>query len=479
MNQAKPLSEGPTPPAAQADFRPLSILVGMAFFMEQLDSTIISPVIPDLARAFDVEPMQLSITMTVYLLCSLAFIPFGGPLAARFGTRTVFQWALLTFTASSLLCAGATTLWQLTAARAVQGISAALMVPVGRTTIVCSVPKGQLVQALAWMITPAMVGPMLGPPLGGIIATWLSWHWVFLINVPVGLAGYWWARTVIPQLHAESPIKVRAQEWLLITTFLLVVIFIAEGARSADRAQWLPYAAGVLILVAITYARYFRRQKHPMLDFGLLQVTSFSTGFWAGALVRVGYGALPFLLPLMLQVGLGYSAMHSGMILLASGVIAFFTKTQTARLLQRWGFRRVLLCNGSICAAALLACAAFATTGSQYLALIGAIACVAGFARSVQFNALTAIAYADLPPTSVASATTLNTMGWQLAIMLGISISSWVIDVSSASGYRDLPNGQDFAMAFVALSVIAFLAIPKYLQLRPDAGAAVSGCKHP
>lgn len=446
--------------------------------MEQLDSTIISPVVPELAQAFGVEPLQLSVTMTIYLLCSLAFIPFGGPLIERFGTRTVFRGAILTFTLSSLLCALASDLWQLTAARALQGVAAALVVPVGRTTIVWSVPKVQLVKALAWMITPAMVGPMLGPPLGGVIATWLSWEWIFLINVPVGLAGYFWAQRVIPQIQEKSGTPLRWLEWVLITSFLVVVIMLVEGSRGLLPPRLMPYAMGVLLLLGGLCIGYYHYQKQPMLNFRLLRVRSFAAGFWGGSLVRVGYGALPFLLPLMLQIGLGFSALQSGVILLLSGLIAFFTKTQTASMLKRWGFRKVLLANGAMCGAALLACAAFGGAHSTSLYAISMIVCIAGFARSVQFNALTAIAYADLPPSAVTGATTINTMGWQLAIMLGISTASWVVDTSAALGQRAQPSGTDFAIAFTALGLIALVSMYHYARLPSNAGQALSGCAH-
>ncbi len=185
-------------------FRPLSILVGSAYFMEQLDATIISPVIPDIARDFGVAPLSLNLTMTIYLLCSLVFLPLSGLVAARYGTRTVFTGAVALFTASSVMCALATSLPALAAFRALQGMAAAMMVPVGRTAIVHTTSKAQLVEALAWFITPAMVGPMLGPPLGGLLSAYLSWHWIFLINVPVGLAGLWAARFIMPQLHHRA-----------------------------------------------------------------------------------------------------------------------------------------------------------------------------------------------------------------------------------------------------------------------------------
>jgi len=460
--------------AAQADFRPLSILVGMAFFMEQLDATIVSPAIPDIARAFGVDPLSLNLTMTVYLLCSLIFIPLSGLLAARHGTRTVFQAAVALFVASSAACALAPSLPALTLARALQGSAAAMMVPVGRTAIVHLVGKAQLVEALAWMITPAMLGPMLGPPLGGLLCAWLSWHWVFLINVPVGLLGLLASRRAMPQLRERTDAVFHPREWLLAAVVLTLVVVMLERARHAFDAPLLAALAALLALLAWLHARQFRRLARPMLDFRLLSVGTFSTGFWAGALVRVGYGALPFLLPLMLQIGLGFSALHSGVVLLASGVVAFFTKTRTTAMLRRWGFRRVLLWNGLMCALALAACALFVLPRWNLLG-IGAVVSLAGFFRAVQFNALTALAYADLPPAKVAAATTLNTMGWQLAIMLGISLSALAVQWSTRLGGRAEPAGADFSLAFVAVALFACAALPRYRALPRRAGEELSG----
>lgn len=458
------------------DFRPLSILVGFAFFMEQLDATIISPAIPVLAAAFGVDALSLNITMTVYLLCSLAFIPISGPLAARYGTRTIFQGAIALFVIGSLLCTVAPNLLTLTLARAVQGIGAAFMVPVGRTAIVHTTNKAQLVKALAWMITPAMIGPMLGPPLGGLIATYLTWQWIFLINIPIGLIGLWASRSFMPQLYGRSYTPFQSREWLLMSAVLAILIILLEQARHGAGQVVLMSLGLPLGALAVCYGLLYRKTQQPMVDFRLLSVQTFATGFWAGALVRVGYGALPFLLPLMLQIGLGFTAVQSGVVLLASGTVALFTKTQTTALLRRYGFRQVLLWNGLLCAGALATCAVVGVSGWGVIG-ITALASLAGLFRSIQFNALAAISYADLPPEKVALATTLNTMGWQLAIMLGISLSALTVEWSARVRGHMSPAASDFAMAFLLVALFAFLAIPQYHSLPRQAGEELSGCR--
>jgi len=462
------------PSPRDTSFRPLSILVGAAYFMEQLDATIISPVIPDIAHDFGVDPLSLNLTMTIYLLCSLVFVPLSGLVAARHGTRTVFSCAVALFTASSVLCAMAPSLAALAVFRAMQGMAAALMVPVGRTAIVHTTSRAQLVEALAWFITPAMVGPMLGPPLGGLFSAYLSWHWVFLINVPVGLAGLWAARSIMPQLHHRADLRFDVREWLLAAVALALLILLIERARHGASLPLLGSLAAGLALCVWLYARRFRGLAAPMLDFRLLRLPTLAAGFWGGSLVRVGYGALPFLLPLMLQLGLGYTALQSGIVLLVSGSIAFFTKTQTTKVLRRWGFRRVLCYNGIACTLALAGCALFSL---PHWGLVGITAFVsmASFFRAVQFNALSAVSYADLPREKVASATTLNTMAWQLAIMLGISLSALAVQWSANLGARTTPAGSDFSVAFILVALFACAAMPCYRALSAQAGAELSG----
>lgn len=455
-------------------FRPLAILVGSAYFMEQLDATIISPVIPDIARQFGVAPLSLNLTMTIYLLCSLVFIPLSGLVAGRYGTRTVFTSSVTLFTVSSVLCAFAPNLWVLAIFRAMQGASASMMVPVGRTAIVHTTHKANLVEALAWFITPAMVGPMLGPPLGGLFSAYLSWHWVFLINVPVGVAGLFAIRRIMPQLHHRPDLRFDIREWLLATVTLALLILLIESARHGSDPIRLGVLSAVIVLCVGLYIRRFRGLTSPMLDFRLLKRPTFAAGFWGGSLVRVGYGALPFLLPLLLQLGLGYSALQSGIVLLISGSIAFFTKTQTTRVLRRWGFRRVLCYNGAMCAVSVAGCALFSLPHWNLVG-ITAFVSIAGFFRAVQFNALTAISYSELPPGKIAPATTLNTMSWQLAIMLGISVSALVVQWSANLGARHTPSDTDFAAAFIVLALFAFAAIPYYRALSATAGAELSG----
>lgn len=452
-------------------YRILPIIVGTAFFMEQLDSTIIAPAIPDIARTLGVDPLSLNLSMTVYLLCSITFIPTGAWWADRFGTRSVFQAALVVFALSSIACAASTSAVMLIAARALQGASAALMVPVGRTVIVHITDKSRLVSALAWMVTMAMMGPLLGPVIGGLLTSYASWHWIFLINVPIALLCLAGSARYFPDIRHPKSTGFDLPSWVLLSGGLATAILLLEGLRegSWNAAWWLlPMAA-----LTVGYGVRSRRTMRPLLDFSLLKVPTFAASFWSGSLLRVGYGALPFLLPLMLQLGLQYAPVESGLVLLVSGLIALVTKTQTTRILRRWGFRNVMLVNGFLCVAALACCAFFTVHWS--MVAIALVVSLAGFVRSVQFNAITAIAYADLAPQRVADATTLNTMAQQLAVMAGIALSSAMVSILAQLDGTASPQPGHFSAAFLALAAVGALATPAYLRLGPDAGSHLSG----
>lgn len=458
------------------DYRPLSLLVGMAFFMEQLDATILAPAIPQIAGDLGVDPLSLNLTMTLYLLCNVIFIPVSGFLAARWGTRRLFRGALLLFALSSLWCGLADNLLSLTLGRAVQGMSAALMVPVGRSVIVHTTRKPDLVVALAWMITPAMLGPLLGPFLGGLIVTYASWEWIFFINLPLGLAGYLAAGRYVPQIEDRAASGFDRWQWLLLALVLGGVTLVLELLRHPGLHVATCGLLALLVVSALGAYRWrsLRYQPHErLLDFSLLRMPTFRVSFWSGGLIRVGYGALPFLLPLFLQLGLGFSALQAGWVLLAGGAVALMTKTFTARILRRFGFRQVLLWNGLFCALALVLCALFRSGWG--LGLLAAAVSLGGFFRSIQFNALAAIAYADLPRQQIAAATSLNTAFQQLAVMLGIALAVLSVAWSGQFFQHAEPEVIDFSLAFVLLAGFTFAAVPFALRLDADAGAELSG----
>ena len=413
--------------------------------------------------------LNLSLAMTAYLLACVILLPLSGVISNRFGTRTVFKAAIFIFGLSSALCAASTDVLELTLSRAIQGASGALMVPVGRIVIVQSTSRANLVSAFAWMITPAMVGPLMGPLLGGLLTTWFSWHWIFIINLPISIAIYIAATKVVPEIRGIGEEQFNRSEWILLSTMLSIFVATLELTRhqSIPEEVYL-ILLGVFLLAFILFCRQKKLLNFPLLNFNLLNVQTFQTSFWAGSLLRIGYGAIPFLMPLMLQVGFGYTAIEGGVVLLISGFAAFLTKTQTSKILRKYGFRKVLLWNGLLCVFGLVMCGLIKPNWG--LLLITLLISIAAFFRSIQFNALAAIAYADMPKEKISSATTLNTTFQQLAVMFGISISVFLVNISTRLFGRINPQAFDFSIAFFFLAGIGLVTLPFYLRLDTNAG---------
>jgi EmrB/QacA subfamily drug resistance transporter len=457
-----------------AGYRPIALIVAGAFFMEQMDSTVIATALPQMGVSLGVDPLHMNLAMTCYLLALVVFIPASGSLADRFGTRNIFRLAIALFTLSSICCGMSTSLLELVAARVVQGASGAMMVPVGRLIMLRSVDKSRLVEAMSWVLTPAMLGPLLGPPIGGFITTYLSWHWVFFVNVPIGLAGLVLASIYIPQIRDDAPAPFDLLGLLLSGVSLSTLIYGLEVFSRGD-ASAIQVAAlvGIGLLTGAAYARHARRQQRPVLDFSLTRIPTFHVALWAGTLVRTGFGALPFLLPLMLQVGLGFNPLESGLAMLASGAAALAMKANTTRIIRRFGYRSLLIWNGIICSLSLALCAIFAP-GWPVIA-IAMILLIGGFARSLQYNAFGTIAYADVAKPQMSSATSLYSTFLQLAATLGVAFAVSILHVSlRLFGHASL-QPSDFSFAFVIVALLSATAIPLCMKLAPDAGAEISG----
>lgn len=458
----------------QANFRPLAMLVGCAFFMEQLDSTIIAPAIPSMAQAFAVEPLRLNLAMTLYLLVLVIFVPVSGALADRFGTRRVFCAAVGIFTASSLACGFAQDLNSLLLARAVQGMGAALMVPVGRMSMVRATRPAELVAAMAWMVTPAMLGPLLGPPLGGLIVTWSGWPWIFWVNVPIGLLGLYFGRRLVPHFAVAEPRRIDLAGWLILSCAASALIFGLDlSHHPVYRHQLAPGLLAAALFGGLLYWLHARRHPAPLLDFSLVRISTFKVALVSGSVVRIGYGALPFLLPLALQLGMGLSAVHSGLVMAGSALASMLVKTTTVKILRRYGFRTVLIINGVLCAAGIAVCAVLSPQWS--LPAILGLLLVSGISRSVQFNALGSLAYADIERSRTGAATSLNSTFQQLAAAIGIALCVWLLDFFTARAGQGEPVLHSYALTFLALGLITLAAVPVCLGLARDAGNALSG----
>ncbi len=453
--------------------RRLSLIVACALFIENMDSTAIATSLPAIAADLGTEPIALKLALTAYLLSLAVFIPVSGWVADRFGARSTFMAAIGVFLLGSLACAASSSLEQMVAARFLQGMGGALMVPVGRLVLLRTVPKSELVQALSWLTIPALVAPMIGPPLGGLISTYGDWRWIFLINIPMGLLGIAMARRHIPDLREDVP----PLDWRGFALSGLGLALALFGFSTLGRhLVSTSLAASCLVLGLSAMAGYVwhaRVHPHPLIDLNLFRHATFRAGVLGGALFRIGIGATPFLLPLMLQLGFGLSALQSGLITFASAMGAIFMKTMASRVLRRFGFRRVLWVN-ALLASAMLAGFGLFTAQTPHL-LIMAVLVVSGCFRSLQFTSLNAISYAEVESPKMGQASSLSGMAQQFSLALGVAVGGYGLQIAgelTGTSYTDAGN---FGWAFALVGAISAASAWVMFRLPADAGQEMSG----
>jgi EmrB/QacA subfamily drug resistance transporter len=453
--------------------RLLPLIVACALFIENMDATAIATSLPMMARDLGTEPIALKLALTAYLLALAVFIPVSGWIADRFGARLTFMTAIGVFLLGSLACALSGSLETLVAARFLQGMGGALMVPVGRLVLLRAIPKNELVNALSWLTIPALVAPMIGPPLGGFITTYFDWRWIFLINLPMGALGIALAWRFIPDLREP----VAPLDWL---GFLLSGVGLALamfGFSTLGRHMVsLPIAATCLVtglMALVGYVVHARRHPHPLLDLGLFRLATFRAGVLGGALFRVGVGAIPFLLPLMLQLGFGLNPLQSGLLTFASAAGAMFMKTIAARVLKQFGFRRVLWINALVCAAALAGYGLF-RADTPHIVIIGALL-VAGCFRSLQFTSLNAISFAEVEPRAMSQASSLSGMMQQLSLSLGVAVAGYALQIAGAFNGNVPTAVGNFPPAFIMVGAISALSAWMMWVLPAHAGQEMSG----
>ena len=450
------------------------LIVACALFMQNLDSTVIATALPTIARSLDETPLALNVAITCYLLSLAVFIPVSGWMADRFGARRVFSAAIVVFTLGSIACGFANSLAALVAARILQGMGGALMVPVGRLVLLKTVARSDLVRAMSYVSVPALVGPVIGPPLGGFIVTYASWRWIFFINVPIGLLG-----VVLVNL-AVADIREKGTRPFDFPGFLLTGIGLAGlafGLENVGRGA-LPNAmvAGLLAagaLAVIAYVRHAGRTPHPIVDLALFRIPTYAAATIGGFLFRAGLGALPFLLPLMLQVGFGLDALSSGLLTFASAAGAMTMKMTAAPIIRALGFRLVLAGDAVVSSLFLFGYSLFRPWTPH--AVIFAALLVGGFFRSLQMTSINTLSYADVPAAMLSRATSLSSMGQQLSQTVGVALGALLLQLTlTLRGGTSLLAG-DFYPAFAAIAAVSLLSVPFFLKMAPDAGAAISG----
>ena len=454
----------------------IALLVAGAFFMENLDGTVIGTAVPQMARSFGVKPVDLNIGMTAYLLALAVFIPISGWLADRFGARTIFGGAIGVFTASSVLCGVSNGLWEFTAVRVLQGLGGAMMVPVGRLVVLRTTAKQDLLRSIAYITWPGLAAPILGPPVGGFITTYASWRWIFFLNVPLGLLGIVLALSLIPRSRDGQK---RSLDWIgfLLTGAACVSLMYVLDLIGRQEIHWL--TTGLLLSCSLTLGVaavwHLRRHPHPLIDLSSFRVPTFAVTIWGGSLFRIAIGATPFLLPLMFQIGFGMNAFASGLLILAVFAGNLLMKPATTGVLQRFGFRKVLIVNGLLVAASIFACSLFSASTPK--AIIVAVLFAGGLFRSMQFTGLASLGFADIHQSQMSGASTLSSMVQQMTFGMGIAFGAIALRLAGlfhpANTTESLAVG-DFRIAFGLVGSVALLGVIDAFSLASHAGAEVS-----
>ncbi|HEE5245070.1 TPA: MFS transporter [Klebsiella pneumoniae] len=453
-----------------------ALLVAGAFFMEFLDGTVIATALPDMARDFGVTAVELNIGISAYLITLAVLIPASGWIADRFGARAIFTLALAIFTLASVFCGLSTEVHIFVAMRILQGVGGALMVPVGRLAVLRTTPKHQLIKAIATLTWPALVAPIIGPPLGGFITRYASWHWIFFINVPLGLAAIILSLRIIPDIRETERRSFDLSGF--ITTSVAMVSLVSAMERLGDRQPqiWPTLALAALGFGCLLYSiRHFRRAAAPMVRLDALQVPTFRVTMYGGSLFRASISAVPFLLPLLFQVGFGMDPFHSGLLVLAVFVGNLTIKPATTPLIRWLGFRRLLLINGALNVCSLLACALLTPQTPVWAIML--ILYLGGVFRSIQFTGVSTLAFADVPAAQMSDANTLFSTASQLAVGLGITLGAIGIRLGEQVGdwlhLTELP-GISFRLSFVFIALICLVGMIDSLHLAKTAGSSVS-----
>ena len=457
--------------------RLIALVVASAFFMENLDGTVIVIALPTMAESLGTDTVTLTIGVTSYLLTLAALIPVSGWVADRLGVRNVFCAAIGGFVFASILCGMSNGLWEFTGARILQGASAALMSPVGRLAVLRTTSKGELVRAIALITWPGLIAPVVGPPLGGFIATYGSWRWIFFLNVPIGVVGMLLVARYVPALSGEARRPFDLVGFLLMAFAFGAMMYALEAAGHGTANWALVVAIFALGLAAGTLAlRHAGRHGHPLVDLSALRIPTFSaSALLGGGVFRLTSGAMPYLLPLFFQIGFGLSAVSAGFLVLAYAAGNLGMKVVTTRILRMFGFRRVLTLNGLLAASTIFACALLTPATPQWLAI--AVLFAAGCFRSMQLTSISTLMFADVPDSLKSSATTLSVMSHQLSMSIGIAIAALILSLSAAASGAEAHNltTLDFRVAIFAMAALATASIVRFWMIEPAAGAEVSG----
>ena len=448
------------------------LIVACALFMQNLDSTALATALPAIADSLGETPLRLHLIITSFMLSLAAFLPVSGWVADRFGARTVFRAAIVIFTAASVTCGLTSSFETLLLARVIQGAGGALMVPVGRLILVRSVEKSELIAAMALMGMPALIGPIIGPVLAGLLITVASWRWIFWVNVPIGILGIVLVSIFIEDVREPDVKRFDWRGFVLSSLGLCGTLFGLDALTTHHQVEPIAVASLATGLVALVlYVFHARRVDNPILDLALLKLTTFRVSVTGGSFFRFGVGAVPFLLPLMMQEGFGYTPFQSGLITFVSSAGSFGMRTMSRTILRRFGFRQVLLWNTLISSLFMALCGLFTADSTRTFMMV--IIFLGGVFRSLQFTALNTIAFAEIEGPLMSQATSFSQMMQRLSLSFGVAISAFVLHFVGGEGPH-MPV-QAFSAAFVVVGALSAVSVVSFIGLSPDAGAEIAG----
>lgn len=449
------------------------LILAVALFMEQMDSTVISTALPAIAADLHVGPITLKLALTAYMVALAIFIPVSGWMADRFGAKNVFRIAIMVFVSGSILCALSSSLSEFVFFRFLQGAGGAMMTPIGRLVLLRTTKRSELVAAMAFLTIPALIGPMAGPPLGGFLTTYFSWHWIFLINVPIGIIGVWLATVHLPEIETAAPPPIDIYGFLLVALSAAGVVFGLSVISLPALPPVTGYAAVMAGLLAfVLYMRHAKTHPAPILDPKIFSNASFRASTLGGSIFRVSTGAVPFLTPLMLQISFGMSPFQSGMITFTGALGAISTKFMAKRVFRAVGFRTTLIVSAALSALATSACGFF--EASTPVAVMMAFLLASGFTRSFFFTGVNALGYADIADEKASQATSVASVAQQVSLALGVAVAAMILESGANLRNGDLQLS-DFHLAFFAVSALSLTAIIPFLRLDKRTGSAVSG----
>ena len=456
--------------------RLLPWLVAVAFFMESLDATILNTAVPAIAEALEVAPLSMKAVLSSYTLSVAVFVPVSGWLADRFGTRRIFSTAIALFTLGSLLCGLSTNIHMLVASRIVQGLGGAMMVPVGRLTMVRTFAKSELVQAMTFVAIPALIGPMLGPVAGGFIVHYLHWRVIFFVNLPIGLFGLYMVYQHLPDYRSTDWKPLDTVGLVLFSSGIALLSYVLEVFGEHSLSSWAMLSLLAISLALLgTYGRHALTAPYPLLRLALFRIRTFRVALGGSFVTRLGAAGMPFLLPLLYQVGMGFSPVQAALLIVPQPLAAMSMKFSISRLLKRFGHRRVLLVNTVAMGSMMML---FATIGpGTPIWRIVLQAFLFGFCSSVQYSSMNTLVYADVPTGDTSMASTMSSTLQQMSMSFGVATASLTaalfVPTQSQSSATELVHG--IHMAFIALGVLTIASSLVFRELRRDDGNSVSG----